>query len=56
MASFAVIEEYLNPLLAGDRVGCRAVVQAGLAKDPDSTVLYRELLWPAVELFLLRVS
>lgn len=49
MNSLAMVEEYLNPLLAGDRAGCRAVIQSKLAEDPDATRLYRELLWPAVE-------
>lgn len=49
MSVIAAVEEYMNPLLAGDRAGCRAVLQSKLAEFADPTTVYQELLWPAVE-------
>lgn len=49
MSAIAAVEEYMNPLLAGDRAACRAILQSKLAEIADPTALYQELLWPAVE-------
>ncbi len=49
MASSLLVEEYMAPLLSGDRVACRKFVLEQLAKANDPTDLYDELLWPAME-------
>lgn len=49
MPSLATVEEYLNPLLAGDRIGCRTFVHGQLSKGVDPAAVYHELLWPAIE-------
>lgn len=49
MTAIAAVEEYMNPLLAGDRAGCRSVLRSKLAEHSDPTAIYTELLWPAVE-------
>ncbi|RME37946.1 MAG: hypothetical protein D6788_08430 [Planctomycetota bacterium] len=43
------LDAYLNPLLCGNRIACRRVVQQRLEEIDDPTVLYHELLWPAME-------
>ena len=45
----AVVEEYMGPLLAGDRSACRQFVLGQLEKTPDPSILYHELIWPAME-------
>jgi len=42
------IEEYLTPLLAGNRTACRDFVLGRLPVG-DVTSLYHELMWPAME-------
>jgi methanogenic corrinoid protein MtbC1 len=44
-----LIGQYLEPLLAGDRVACRQVIDGALAGGVDATVLLTELVWPAME-------
>lgn len=44
-----IVEEYIAPLLAGNRVACREILKRELAKTSDPTSLYQELLWPAME-------
>jgi methanogenic corrinoid protein MtbC1 len=48
-ANHRIVEEYVAPLLAGNRSACRELVKRELetALDPES--LYHELLWPAME-------
>ncbi len=49
MSSTALVEEYMGPLLAGNRTACRQFVLGQLEKTPDVSVLYHELIWPAME-------
>lgn len=49
MPSTALLEEYLGSLLAGNRSACRRFVLGLLEKTPDPTILYHELIWPAME-------
>lgn len=44
-----LLEEYMPPLLAGNRIACRDFVQRQLSKTDDATSIYRDLLWPAME-------
>ena len=44
-----LLDEFLQPLLAGNRAVCRAFVNAELDKRPDAITLYEDLLWPAME-------
>ena len=45
----SMLEEYIEPLLAGDRTACRRLVMEKLETHADPTALYHELLWPAME-------
>ena len=47
--SNALLDEYLQPLLAGNRATCRALMGAQLDKTSDPKTLYKDLLWPAME-------
>lgn len=49
MASSSLLEEYLTPLLAGNRITCRELATAQLARTDNAARLYHELLWPAME-------
>ncbi len=49
MPSVTSLEEYMTPLLAGNRTACREFVHGALAKDANSITLYHDLLWPAME-------
>jgi len=49
MPSTALVEEYMGPLLAGNRSACRRFVLGQLEKTPDPSNLYHELIWPAME-------
>ena len=49
MSSIALVEEYMGPLLAGNRTACRRFVLGQLEKTPDPSILYHELIWPAME-------
>jgi methanogenic corrinoid protein MtbC1 len=41
---------YLQPLLSGDRAGCRTVIDKALAKDISAYELLTQLIWPTMEL------
>lgn len=43
------IEEYVVPLLAGNRPACRAYIHRQLETKTDPVSLYHDLLWPAME-------
>lgn len=45
----ATVEQYLSPLLAGNRTACRSFVLEQLDRSSDSTSIYHDLLWPAME-------
>lgn len=49
MTRLGVIEEFMPPLLAGNRLACREFVFKHLRESQDVTQLYRDLLWPAME-------
>ena len=49
MATGSLLKEYIPPLLAGNRVACRKLVQDRVRKADDPATLYHELLWPAME-------
>ena len=49
MPSSAFVEEYMGPLLAGNRTVCRQFVLGQLERTPDPSSLYNELIWPAME-------
>jgi len=48
-SSNALLDEYLQPLLAGNRTECREFVSAQLSITSDPKALYKDLLWPAME-------
>ena len=49
MPPSALVEEYMGPLLAGNRTACRQFVLGELERAPDPSSLYHELIWPAME-------
>lgn len=49
MPDSCLLERYLRPLLAGDRVTCRNLVQDQINSRTDPFSLYFDLLWPAME-------
>ncbi|MGB2986565.1 MAG: cobalamin-dependent protein [Phycisphaerae bacterium] len=49
MPSSTHVDDYLTPLLAGNRVACRKRVMDQIAKTDDPTSVYHDLLWPAME-------
>jgi methanogenic corrinoid protein MtbC1 len=49
MSSTPILEEYITPLLAGNRIRCRQLVSEQLEANTDPTTVYQELLWPAME-------
>jgi methanogenic corrinoid protein MtbC1 len=46
----SLAQVYLEPLLAGDRAGCRQVVEGALAAGCQPYELLTELIWPTMEL------
>lgn len=44
-----LIEEYVVPMLAGNRPACREIIQRELRAADDPTTLYYDLLWPTME-------
>lgn len=49
MKSSPTLERYLQPLLAGNRITCRDIVNEQIGKTVDAVALYHDLLWPAME-------
>ncbi len=49
MSSASIMERYITPLLAGDRVECRRLVREQVEAVENPTEVYHELLWPAME-------
>ncbi len=43
------LQRYLTPLLKGDRATCRSIAHALIDDLSDTTDVYAELLWPAME-------
>ena len=48
MPSAALLEQYMTPLIAGDRSTCREFVIGQVAKTKEIVGLYHNLLWPAM--------
>lgn len=44
-----LLEQYMAPLVAGDRIECRNMIQQCMAKTKDVATLYESLLWPSME-------
>lgn len=49
MPQSPILDDYMTPLLAGNRVACRTLARKQLAEVTDPTELYYELLWPAMQ-------
>jgi methanogenic corrinoid protein MtbC1 len=49
MAIPGTVDEYITPLLAGDRAACREFVLGKLAATSNPLDVYQEVLWPAME-------
>jgi methanogenic corrinoid protein MtbC1 len=49
MTSPTVVDDYVAPLLAGQRIACREFIQQQLEQVEDPSLLYRSVLWPAME-------
>jgi methanogenic corrinoid protein MtbC1 len=49
MPAASVVDDYIAPLLTGDRIACRELVQSQLSRTNDPLTIYREVLWPAME-------
>ncbi len=49
MATLSLLNDYMTPLLAGNRLACRQLVQDRMKRWGDTMRLYRDLLWPAME-------
>lgn len=49
MASVTLLDRYMAPLLAGNRIACRDFIQERIAKTSDPTKIYRDLVWPAMQ-------
>jgi len=46
----ALSRSYFEPLIAGDRAGCRKVIDSALAKGISAYELVNKLVWPTMEL------
>ena len=44
-----IMEQYLEPLLAGNRAACRDLIRSEIARSVSGQTLYADLLWPAME-------
>ena len=44
-----LLNRYLEPLLKGNRVACRDLIQKQIADNTPGRKLYEDLLWPAME-------
>ena len=49
MPSTRLLDDYMTPLLAGERAACRKFVLGHVDKAPDPRNVYFDLLWPAME-------
>lgn len=49
MAVTVPLDEFIDPLLAGNRSACREFVSGRLEATSNPAMLYEELLWPALE-------
>ncbi len=46
----SLVEKYLAPLLEGDRIRCRRIIQEALANGSTPYELLTDLIWPTMEL------
>ncbi len=46
MAKKYVLERYLSRLLAGDRAGCRAIIEETLKSGVPANAVYMDIIWP----------
>jgi len=46
MAKKYVLERYLSRLLAGDRAGCRAIIEETLKSGVPANTVYMDIIWP----------
>lgn len=44
-----LLERFLTPLLSGQRLECRAVLNAALTSGVEPRVVYQNMIWPAME-------
>ena len=49
LASVTLLDQYMEPLLTGDRQACRRIFARELSQAQDVTRLYADLLWPAMQ-------
>lgn len=49
LAPASFVDEYMVPLLAGNRPACREILRRHKVAVPDPVTAYHELLWPAME-------
>jgi len=49
MPNPGTVDDYIAPLLAGDRAACREFVLGKLAATDNPLNLYQDVLWPAME-------
>ena len=49
MPRSSLVDEYIGPLLSGDRKAGREFIGRRIAKAADPTMIYTDLLWPAME-------
>ncbi|HEY8666245.1 MAG TPA: B12-binding domain-containing protein [Tepidisphaeraceae bacterium] len=45
-----LIKNYLEPLIAGDRIACRKLIESAIAGGTEVRDLLNELVWPTMEL------
>ncbi len=48
-SSTPLLEQYMRPLLAGNRIACRDYVLNQLGNTEAAAALYHDLIWPAME-------
>ncbi len=49
MSTTGTMDEFIGPLLAGNRVACREIVSKKLETIAEPALLYEDLLWPVME-------
>ncbi len=49
MTARSFIDDYVDPLLTGNRIACRNFAKRHAEASRDPTMVYHELLWPAME-------
>src|SRR5207253_2497586 len=43
-----LLQQYMDPLIGGQRKACRDLVASALASGSTARALYRDLIWPAM--------